>query len=250
MSFMNIVKILLVTISMAPVNFLRRMYWQYRYWKRPDETMGEVLGRFRTFLAVTPSYSKVRSREAQSGGGISLQTITIDGYIKVIKKILIDEHCVFLSKKNMDNVMEKLKRENKSYTHTCNCASAMEWHMRFWGIRVKIARPRKPERLPRENLSEMDVSQLFKACKTTRDKAILSVCAYAGPRTSEITKLKTSEFEGDGLSLFINNGKYSRDRRTCINEEAAEAIQEWITMSKKSLMTCFSPRAQEVCAKQ
>ena len=245
MSFMHIVKILLVRIYMAPVNFLRRMYWQYRYLKNPEETLKEVLGRFRTFLAVTPSYSKVRNREAQSSGGISLQTITIEGYIKVMSKIMRDERCVFLKKKNMDNVMERLKLKNMSYTHTCNCASGIEWLMRFWGINVKIPRPRKPERMQRDNLTEFDVSKLFKSCRSLRDKALLSVCAYAGPRTKEISKMKVGDFDAVGLSLFILNGKYSKDRKICISQEAADAIQGWIDLSKKSLMMLCSQKIRE-----
>ena len=251
MSFMNIVKILLVSIYMAPVNLTRRLYWQYCYWKNPEETLKLALGRFRTFLAVTPSFSKVRGREALAAGGISLQTITIEGYIKVMSKIMRDEGCVFLSKKNMDNVMEKLKRENKSYTHTCNCASGMEWLMRYWGITVKIARPRKPERMQRDNLTEFDVGKLFKSCRSLRDKALLSVCAYAGPRTAEISRLKASDIElGESGSIFINNGKYSRDRKCCINEEASEAIQDWINKSKKSLTIFFFPSMAEASAER
>lgn len=71
-----------------------------------------------------------------------------------------------------------------------------------------------------------------------RNYAIFSTFLMAGIRKSELLKLKYTDVDIDNLSIFIRQGKGSKDRIIPINYRLAEALQNYVEVRKKAYKTC------------
>lgn len=67
-----------------------------------------------------------------------------------------------------------------------------------------------------------------------RNYAIFALLIYTGIRKNELLKLKYSDVDIENLSLFIRQGKGSKDRIIPINYKLAEALQKYVEVRKKA----------------
>jgi len=84
------------------------------------------------------------------------------------------------------------------------------------------------------HLEGPDMRKLLEAIETDtlvglRDKAIISVMAYAFPRVSTALRLRGADFEpsGAGYSVYLR-GKGGEQHRQALHHEAASAVLQWL----------------------
>jgi site-specific recombinase XerD len=60
----------------------------------------------------------------------------------------------------------------------------------------------------------------------------------SGIRKNELLNLKYTDVDVENMSIFIRQGKGSKDRIVPINYRLAEALQKYIVVRKKAFKTC------------
>ncbi len=71
-----------------------------------------------------------------------------------------------------------------------------------------------------------------------RNYAIFSTFIMAGIRKQELLNLKYADVDIENLSIFIRQGKGSKDRIIPISYKLAEALQKYLEVRKKAYKTC------------
>ena len=71
-----------------------------------------------------------------------------------------------------------------------------------------------------------------------RNYAIFSTFIFSGIRKSELLNLKYTDVDIENMSIFIRQGKGSKDRVIPINYRLAESLQKYLEVRKKTLKTC------------
>jgi len=71
-----------------------------------------------------------------------------------------------------------------------------------------------------------------------RNYAIFATFIMSGIRKGELLKLKYTDVDVENLSIFIRQGKGSKDRVIPINYRLAEALQKYLEVRKKAFKTC------------
>jgi site-specific recombinase XerD len=93
--------------------------------------------------------------------------------------------------------------------------------------------PRVPKRKRREDVEKNILEDAHH--RLVRDRAIVFLMIYAGPRVDETRNLKVGDImlkEKSG-SLHIRQGKGLRERRTAIPLPARKALQEWLDLREE-----------------
>jgi integrase len=109
---------------------------------------------------------------------------TIAGYVSAIRRLyptigLNPPHHV------LDAFIVKMRKSGASYSHVVNTSLAFERYTEFIGNPIHLGRPKKPKRMIRGTVSEAEITLMIAACRTLREKAILSLLAYSGLRNKE-----------------------------------------------------------------
>jgi site-specific recombinase XerD len=71
-----------------------------------------------------------------------------------------------------------------------------------------------------------------------RNYAIFATFIMSGIRKNELLNLKYTDVDVENMSIFIRQGKGSKDRIVPINYRLAEALQKYIVVRKKAFKTC------------
>lgn len=71
-----------------------------------------------------------------------------------------------------------------------------------------------------------------------RNYAIFATYIMSGIRKSELLQLKYTDIDTENLSIFIRQGKGSKDRVIPINYRLSEALQRYLEVRKKAFKTC------------
>lgn len=71
-----------------------------------------------------------------------------------------------------------------------------------------------------------------------RNYAIFSTFIMCGLRKQELLNLKYTDVDIENLSIFIRQGKGSKDRVIPINYRLAESLQKYVEVRKKAYKTC------------
>jgi len=71
-----------------------------------------------------------------------------------------------------------------------------------------------------------------------RNYAIFATFIFTGIRKGELLKLKYADVDVENLSIFIRQGKGSKDRIIPINYRLAEALKKYLEVRKKYYKTC------------
>jgi integrase/recombinase XerD len=215
-------------------NYFRRLWANHCYKKNPDNAQ-KVLTKFRNYLSI------------ENGLG----QVTTQNYIKGVKRFIRETEMLFPSKDVVIGYLGAFRELEKSYSHVRNTTKNLEWYMKFWKVPIKLKYPRKPETIIKDILTEDEIQRMIKACKTIKDKAILSLLAYTGVRTKELRNLKVQDIDLKKLTLTVIKGKNSRDRIICISEECGEIIEKYLKeFSKKPKEYLFgNNRNQQISRK-
>lgn len=91
--------------------------------------------------------------------------------------------------------------------------------------RVKL--PKMAERLP-EVLTKKEAQQMYKACKTDRERALFLVMLDTGARCAEVSGMNIGDVNIDEGEILIREGKFRRDRMTYVSAKTRKAILKYI----------------------
>jgi site-specific recombinase XerD len=87
-----------------------------------------------------------------------------------------------------------------------------------------IPLPRYEKKLPLI-LSREDVKALLEAPKNLGHRAMLATMYGAGPRVSEVTKLKVCDIDSSRNAIWIRGGKGRKDRQTLLSPKLLELLR-------------------------
>jgi len=105
------------------------------------------------------------------------------------------------------------------------------------------------ERLPRGRaLSRGELRALFESCRggrpaDARDAALMGVLYAAGLRRAEVVTLDVSDYDPETGALIVR-GKGNKERVAYIDNGAADAVREWVTVRGDEPGPLFCPVTQ------
>lgn len=106
--------------------------------------------------------------------------------------------------------------------------------------------PKLEKRIP-EKLTKQDAMKVLEVVDNYpyqcnflrfRNHAIFSTFIYTGVRKKELLNLKFTDVDIENLSIFIRQGKGSKDRIIPITYRLAEALTKYVEVRKKAFKTC------------
>ncbi len=110
----------------------------------------------------------------------------------------------------------------------------------------KIPRPKLPKSIPKHLTPEqteklLDWTKNFKYTykfDRTRSLAIISTFIYTGIRKAELINLKVSDIDLDNKSLFVKQGKCSKDRIVPLHDSLIEVLTRYLKDRNRLGKTC------------
>lgn len=106
--------------------------------------------------------------------------------------------------------------------------------------------PKLEKRLP-QGLTKQDAERILEIIKNypyqnkflrLRNYAIFATLVYTGIRKQELLNLKYTDVDIENLSVFIRQGKGSKDRIIPMNYLLAEALRQYVEVRNKEYKTC------------
>ncbi|MBD3388731.1 MAG: tyrosine-type recombinase/integrase [Candidatus Altiarchaeales archaeon] len=93
---------------------------------------------------------------------------------------------------------------------------------------IKCTVKRRDKKLPEQLLAVTEVTQLIRACKFDRDRAIISLLYYGGLRVGELGGLRIKDivFEENGVRVHVQKGKTGA--RSILVLEPEQNLRVWI----------------------
>jgi len=115
-----------------------------------------------------------------------------------------------------------------SYSHIVNTSLAIEWYMKFIGNPIELGRPKKPQHIIKDTLTEAEVTILIASTKNVRERAIISLLAYSGIRNKELCNLRVCDINlGDNMVRALD-GKGKKDRLINISGDCSRIIINYL----------------------
>lgn len=143
------------------------------------------------------------------------------------------------TKKGFKITLKRLYRFMKGITQAGVYPKNVEW--------LSVTIRNNHNKMPEELLTEEEVIEIIKKCKTLRDRALISVLAESGCRISEIAlmKIRSVSFEEYGARLHVN-GKTGMRKILIVN--SSPYLQEWINQHPNNddpnAYLWFNPRSE------
>ena len=128
----------------------------------------------------------------------------------------------------LDLLIVKMRMAGASYSHVVNTSLALERYTEFVGNPIHLGRPKKPKRMIRGTLTEAEVTLMIAACRTIREKTILSLLAYSGLRNKELCGLKIDDVEVGSQLIHVRGGKGQKDRDASVAAPCAGLVVEYL----------------------
>lgn len=109
-------------------------------------------------------------------------------------------------------------------------------------IEIPKLEKKLPSKLTKQDalkiLEVVDNYPYEKAFLRFRNYAIFATFLYTGIRKGELLNLKYTDVDVENLSIFIRQGKGSKDRVIPINYRLAESLQKYLEVRNKAYKTC------------
>lgn len=156
-----------------------------------------------------------------------LTECTIAGYVNAIRRLSLtiglnpDHHA-------LDLLIVRMRTAGASYSHVVNTSLALERYTEFIGNPIRLGRPKKPRPLIRYTLSEAEITLMIAACRTVREKTLLSLLAYSGLRNKELCGLKIGDLDIGSQVIHVRRGKGQKDRDASIAAPCAGLVVEYL----------------------
>lgn len=121
-----------------------------------------------------------------------------------------------------------LRNSDASYAHVHNAICGIEDYLAFLGTPIRLARPRKPTRLMKEGLSEIEIALILHTAKDLREKTILATLAFSGIRNNEFCHLRMRDVDLTMPSIAVQFGKGVHNYRAAITPECAKLLGDYM----------------------
>ena len=162
-----------------------------------------------------------------------IMDITIRGYTASLKPAFKRIGSVRPSHQQIVDYITWMHEQKYSYSYIVNTSLALEWWTLFKGYPVKLGRPRKPNTIVKDTLTEAEVTRLISASKNIKEKAISSLLAYSGIRNKELCGLRVCDIDlGDNM-VRVLEGKGRKDRLIHISGDCSKVISEYLIRFEK-----------------
>lgn len=92
----------------------------------------------------------------------------------------------------------------------------------------------RPRSTPREILTQEEVTTLFEACNTYRERAILALCYGLGLRRTEAENIKLDELDFKHLTAYVREGKGKRSRQLPMTISVSNHLKNYINYQRKA----------------
>lgn len=154
--------------------------------------------------------------------------VTIFGYKGSARRLIKKLKTFQPSHSQIIDYLVRMHEKEYSYSHIVNTSLALEWYMDFIGNPIKLGRPKKPNHIIKDTLSEAEVTLLIDAAHNVREKAIVSMLAYSGIRNKELCHLRVCDVNlGDNMVRVIE-GKGKKDRMINISGDCSRILIDYL----------------------
>ena len=76
-------------------------------------------------------------------------------------------------------------------------------------------------------MSKAEIVQFFSVIDNLRDRAMFETIYGSGLRISEIVKLRVQDIDSEGMRIYVQKGKGSKDRYTLLSQRNLELLREY-----------------------
>lgn len=106
---------------------------------------------------------------------------------------------------------------------------AIEHYLEYKGQPITLARPRKPQRILKDFLSEAEITRIIAAASDCiRKKAMITLLAYSGIRNVEFCNLRVKDIDLGNNEITVTAGKNFKERITNISSECTNVLIEYL----------------------
>ena len=116
-----------------------------------------------------------------------------------------------------------------SYWHLTNIMRAIENYMEYIGDPIHFGRPKKPKYMPKEPMTEGEISVILSKCQNIRELAIMSMLAYTGIRNQELCDLRVRHVDLARNIVHIEKGKGSKGRFAHMAGECSKVLMRYLS---------------------
>jgi integrase/recombinase XerD len=180
------------------------------------------------------------------------------------------EFFYFLEGISIKNLREVTAREITEYYHYLKTRpssrgpgtlSQSMQHMHLWGLRILFsfllaegsiqADPFStlsfpaPQKKEREVLSRKEIEQLYNACESFKDKALLGLFYGCGLRKSEVEALNVKDISFRGKLVYVRSGKGKRRRVVPMPERVITDLKQYYYQERVHVLHKQRATAQE-----
>jgi len=149
---------------------------------------------------------------------------TIENYRKIVARALREMGTLSPVSSAAQRYVAEIYGRGHSYYHVTNIIRGLEAYMDFEGTPIRFGRPRKPKPIAKDPLTEAEISVILAACKSIREKAMLSMLAYTGLRNQELCDLRLRDVDMARNLVHVLNGKGSRGRTVCMAGDCTQVL--------------------------
>ncbi len=162
------------------------------------------------------------------------------------------EFFYYLEQRSVESLSEVTPKEITEYYHYLKTRpssrgpgtlSQSMQHMHLWGLRTlfsyllaegKISMDPfstlsfpSPQKKEREVLSRKEIEQLYNACESNKDKALLGLFYGCGLRRNEVEALNVKDISFKGRLVYVRSGKGKRRRVVPVPERVITDLKEY-----------------------
>jgi integrase/recombinase XerD len=174
--------------------------------------------------------------------------VTVEGYKRTLSKILRDLGAEKPTARQIEKYIAEMHKKGYSYSHLRNTIIVLERYSKFLKRPIKLARPRKPQSIIKEVLTEAEIVRILAATKNIREKAILSILAYTGIRNKELCLLRVEDIDFENSIIKVVGGKFNKDRIVNIQRDGLRTVGDYLGEYKRDskdwLFTTLTRRSQ------
>ena len=125
---------------------------------------------------------------------------------------------------------------NRTVSNNRNCVSAFfKWMFRESLIEKNPLDSIQTIKVPEEELkafSSEEIDTIRSNCKKPVERAMVEMLLSSGLRVSELCNLKLEDVDFNGLTIYVKNGKGSKDRTTFFTPVARKYLKKYLEQNK------------------
>jgi len=156
-----------------------------------------------------------------------LKENTIDNYRKTARAFIRWSEILYPDHGRVEDYMVMIYEQKYSYHHITNTCIGVERYMEFIKNPIKLGRPKKPQLVSKQTMTEAEVAIFLNATKNIREKAMMTLLAYSGIRNHELcgTKVEDVDLGNNEVVIF---GKGSKERIVNVDGECTKVLMAYL----------------------